>query len=179
MRPGPYVIHEGETLASVLERCGGIRSDGYLSALMLIRQSVKRMQQQTLKRVSAQLQTELTRGVLMPMESNQQQQPSLQDKAAALTMLKNMITQGAEEQAIGRVVLNVGSLNALQGSADNVPLEDRDEIIIPKRPSSVNVAGEVYGATAVSYDAGIDSGGLHRSRRRSHRRRGEGRNLCG
>jgi protein involved in polysaccharide export with SLBB domain len=155
MRPGPYVIHEGETLASVLERSGGIRSDGYLSALMLIRQSVKRMQQQTLKRASAQLQTELTRGVLMPTESNQQQQPNLQDKAAALTMLKNMITQGAEEQAIGRVVLNARSLNALHGSTDNVPLEDGDEIIIPKRPSSVNVAGEVYGATAVSYDPGL------------------------
>ena len=33
-----------------------------------------------------------------------------------------------------------------------MPLEDGDEIIIPKRPDSVNVAGEVYGATAVIYD---------------------------
>jgi protein involved in polysaccharide export with SLBB domain len=156
LRPGPYVINEGESLASVLERCGGIRSDGYLSGLMLIRQSVRRMQQETLKRINAQLQTELTRGLLMPVESTQQQQqPSLEDKAAALTMLKGMITQGAEEAAIGRVVLNANSLNAVQGSADSMPLEDGDEIIIPKMPFSVNVAGEVYGATAVAYDPSL------------------------
>ena len=155
MRPGPYLINEGETLASVLERCGGIRSDGYLSALILIRQSVKRMQQQTLLRVNAQLQSELTRGLLMPTESNQQQQASLQDKAAALTMLKSMITQNAETEAIGRVVLNSSSLDGFSSSEDNVPLEDHDEIIIPKRPSSVNVAGQVYGPTAISYDPGL------------------------
>jgi polysaccharide biosynthesis/export protein len=119
------------------------------------------MQQETLKRINAQLQTELTRGLLMPVESTQQQQqPSLQDKAAALTMLRGMITQGAEEAAIGRVVLDQRMLNSLEGSAvpgsgDSMPLEDGDEIIIPKMPSSINVAGEVYGATAVAYDPGL------------------------
>ena len=152
LRPGPYVINEGETLASVLERCGGIRTDGYLSGLFLTRQSVKRTQQQTLKRIDAELQTQLTRGLLMPAETNQQQQPSLQDKAAALSMLKNMIAQSSAEAAIGRVVLNERTLGAPPGSGDSVPLEDGDEIIIPKRPDSVNVAGEVYGATAVIYD---------------------------
>jgi polysaccharide export outer membrane protein len=152
MRPGPYVIHEGERLASLLDRCGGIRPDGYLPALILVRQSVRKMQQQNLKRASAQLQTALTRAALMPAETKEQQQPNLQEKAAALKMLKDMITQSGHEQAIGRIVLNPHSLAELPGSTSDIALEDQDEIIIPKQPSSVNVMGEVYGATAVAYN---------------------------
>jgi protein involved in polysaccharide export with SLBB domain len=154
MRPGPYAIHEGERLASLLERCGGIRPDGYLPALILIRQSVRKMQQQNLKRASAQLQTALTRAALMPAE-NKEQQPNLQEKAAALKMLKDMITQSGQEQAVGRIVLNPNSLAELPSSTSDIALEDHDEIIIPKRPSSVNVMGEVYGATAVAYNPAL------------------------
>jgi len=156
MRPGPYVISDGETLASVLQRCGGIRPDGYLSALVLTRESVKRMQQQNLKRASGELQTELTRALLMPMETTQiQQQPNFQDKAAALTMLKNMITEAAQQQAIGRVTLTIKSIPQLQASGDDIPLEDNDQIIVPKRPSSVNVMGEVYGPGAIRFDSSL------------------------
>jgi protein involved in polysaccharide export with SLBB domain len=155
MRPGPYVIHEGERLASVLERCGGLRSDGYLPALILLRQSVKEMQEENLKRGSAQLQTELTRAALMPAENDKQQQPNLQQKAQALAMLKGMITQAGKEQAIGRIVLIIPSLAALPGSNSNVVLEDHDQIIVPRRPTSVNVMGQVYGSTAVAYDPGL------------------------
>lgn len=151
MQPGPYVIHEGERLGSVLERCGGVRSDGYLRALILLRKSVKEMQKQNLQRASAQLQTELTKAALMPAESKEQQ-PNLQQKAEALTMLKNMITQNGQDQAIGRIVLNVSSVGVLPGSSADVPLEDKDEIIVPRRPSSVNVMGEVYGPTAIAYE---------------------------
>src|SRR5204862_4916925 len=122
-----------------------IRPDGYLPALILIRQSVRKMQQQNLKRASAQLQTALTRAALMPAE-NKEQQPNLQEKAAALKMLKDMITQSGQEQAVGRIVLNPHSLAELPSSTSDIALEDHDEIIIPKRPSSMNVLGEVYGA---------------------------------
>jgi protein involved in polysaccharide export with SLBB domain len=156
MRPGPYVIHEGERLASVLDRCGGIRSDGYLPALILLRPSVRRMQEENLKRADAQLQTEITRAALMPAENGrEQQQPNLQQKAEALAMLKNMITQAGKQQAIGRIVLTIPSLAALGGSNSNVALEDHDRIIIPRRPTSVSVMGQVYSATAVAYDPGL------------------------
>ncbi len=155
MRPGPYVIHEGERLASVLARSGGVRADGYLPALILIRQSVKEMQEQNLRRADAQLQTELTRAALMPAENNTKQESNLQQKAQALAMLKNMITQAGKERAIGRIVLTIPSLAALPGSNSNVQLEEHDLIIIPKRPTSVNVMGQVYGSTAVAYDPGL------------------------
>jgi protein involved in polysaccharide export with SLBB domain len=156
MRPGPYVIHEGETLGSVLERCGGIRSDGYLPALILIRQSVLIMQQKVLERASTEVQTQLTRAALVPAENNVKQEPNLQEKAQALMMLKDMLAGTESKAAVGRIVLNVpASLAALQGSAADVPLEEKDEIIVPKRPAAVNVVGEVHGATAVMYDPSL------------------------
>jgi protein involved in polysaccharide export with SLBB domain len=155
MRPGPYVIHEGETLASVLERCGGIRLEGYLPALILTRQSVRLMQQQELDRASAQVQTQITRAALIPGENDKQQQASLQQKADALLMLKNMIQSSDQKMAIGRIVLNISSLAELQGSPSDIALEERDEIIVPKRPAAVNVIGQVHGATAVLYDPAL------------------------
>jgi polysaccharide export outer membrane protein len=155
MRPGPYYIRERETLASVLERCGGIRTDGYLPALILTRQSVRLMQQKELERASAEVQTQITRAALLPGENDKQQQASLQQKADALLMLKNMIQGSDQKMAIGRIVLNINSLAGLQGSPSDVALEEHDEIIVPKQPASVNVIGQVHGATAVLYDPSL------------------------
>ncbi|HXR24092.1 MAG TPA: hypothetical protein VN742_01935, partial [Candidatus Binataceae bacterium] len=137
------------------ERCGGIRLEGYLPALILTRQSVRLMQQHELERASAQVQTQITRAALIPGENDKQQQASLQQKADALLMLKNMIQSSDQKMAIGRIVLNVSSLAELQGSPSDIALEERDEIIVPKRPAAVNVIGQVHGATAVLYDPAL------------------------
>jgi polysaccharide export outer membrane protein len=151
MRPGPYVIHEGETLASVLGRCGGLRPEAYLPALILTRQSVRLMQQRQLERASAQVQSQMSRAALIPGENDkQQQQASLQQKAEALIMLKNMLQGSDQQMAIGRIVLNISTLGSLRGTPSDIALEERDEIVVPKRPASVNVIGQVHGATSVS-----------------------------
>jgi protein involved in polysaccharide export with SLBB domain len=154
MRPGPYVISQDATLDSALIRAGGIRADGFLPALILLRRSVLEMQRQSLRRTSAQLQTELTRAALMPPENPQQEQSNLQQKTEALNMLKGMIMQNEESQAIGRVVLNISSRVAIP-DLSSVTLENGDDIIIPRRPTTVNVMGQVYGATAVAYDPAL------------------------
>lgn len=43
----------------------------------------------------------------------------------------------------------------LVNSEDNVVLEDQDEIVIPRRPSSVNVLGRVYSPNAIVYDPSL------------------------
>ena len=153
LRPGPYVIRPGERLASVLQRTGGVLPDGYLPALILVRQSVKLLQQQSLDKARARLSQEIARAALTPQETNQQQPGQAQkEKTETLTMLQNVLSQAAAEQATGRVVVHVRSLDQLPGSKSNVMLEAKDEIIVPRRPSSVNVLGEVYGPTAITYN---------------------------
>jgi protein involved in polysaccharide export with SLBB domain len=156
MRPGPYVIHPGERLASVLQRAGGILPDGYFPALILVRQSVKLLQQQSLDKARARLSQEIARAALTPEDANRQQAGGGElEKTQTLTMLQNMLSQAASEQATGRVVLHLTSFEALPGSRSNVALEPKDEIIVPRRPSSVNVLGEVYGPTAVNYEPSL------------------------
>ena len=155
LRPGPYVIHEEERLSTVLEECGGLRSGGYIPALILLRESTRKMQQENLKHIETQVDAELTRAALMPSESSQQQQADLRQKAEALTMLKGMLTQSAQNQAIGRIVLDIPSFAGLAGSRSDLALENGDQIIIPRVPTWVNVMGQVYGATAIAYDPAL------------------------
>jgi len=137
----------------VLQRTGGILPDGYLPALILIRQSVKRLQQQSLDKARARLSQEIARAALTPEETNQHEAgQGAKEKTETLTMLQNVLTQAASEQATGRVVVHVRSLDQLVGSKSNVVMEPKDEIIVPRRPSSVNVLGEVYGPTAITYN---------------------------
>jgi polysaccharide biosynthesis/export protein len=156
MRPGPYVIREGQLLASILQECGGARPDGYLPALILLRRSLKEVQHKNIEMARTRLEGEITRVALTPATNHQQAEPTIAEKAAALRMLENMLTQSASQQAIGRIVLNVDSLESLNdGSTSNVQLEDGDEIIIPRRPAWVNVMGEVYGPAGVAYDPAL------------------------
>ncbi len=156
MRPGPYAIRPGERLSSVLERAGGVLPEGYLPALILIRQSVKRLEQQSLEQARARLSQEIARAALMPEESSNQQAGQTQrDKAETLTMMQNLLAQATATQATGRVVVHVRTLEGLANSRNDVLLEPKDEIIIPRRPTSVNVLGSVYGPTAITYDPNL------------------------
>jgi len=155
MRPGPYVIREGQPLASVLEDCGGPRPDGYLRGLILLRRSLKEVQRKNIELARTRLEGEVTRVALTPTTNRQQAEPNITEKATALRMLENMLTQSASQQAVGRIVLNISSLESLNVSTSNVQLEDGDEIIIPRQPSWVNVMGEVYGPAGVAYDPAL------------------------
>ncbi|MGH8012172.1 MAG: SLBB domain-containing protein [Candidatus Binataceae bacterium] len=155
MRPGPYAINDGESLSAILAEAGGLRTDAYLPALILTRQSVKIVQGKNLDQARARLQTEIARAALMP-EENKAQSVNVEQKAAALSMITGMLSQSAHEQATGRIVLaSMDSLPALAASPDNVKLDDKDEIIVPRRPNSVNVLGQVYGPTAIAYQPAL------------------------
>lgn len=158
MRPGPYVINEGRRLASVLQECGGVRPDGYLRGLILLRRSLKEVQSRDIELARTRVEGEITRVALTPSSNRQQAEPNIAEKAQALHMLENMMTQAASQQAVGRIVLHIDSIESLNGSASDVRLEDGDEIIIPKQPSWVNVMGEVYGPAGVAYDPAITVG---------------------
>ena len=52
------------------------------------------------------------------------------------------MTDEEEEESAGRLVLDVGKI--MQGNDEDLILENMDRIVIPKRPQSVSVIGEVY-----------------------------------
>jgi len=154
-RPGPYTIHDGERIASVLERSGGLLPDAYLPATILIRQSIKQLQQKRLDEARARLQESIVRIQMNPSAiaaPNQQQNPATSPQT--LVALERVLSQTEGQQAQGRLVIHMLPLNELANSPDNVVMVDQDQVTIPRRPDAVNVLGQVYSPNAIMYRPG-------------------------
>jgi protein involved in polysaccharide export with SLBB domain len=160
-RPGPYTIHDGERIASVLERAGGLLPDAYLPATVLIRQSIKELQQKRLDEARERLQASIVRIQMNPGTMNQltaTQNPQSQNPATSsqtLNSLERVLTETEGQQAQGRLVIHMHPLNELANSPDNVVLVDQDQVTIPRRPDAVNVLGQVYSPNAIVYRPGL------------------------
>jgi protein involved in polysaccharide export with SLBB domain len=161
-RPGPYTIHDGERIASVLERSGGLLPDAYLPATVLIRQSIRQLQQQRLDEARARLQQSIVRIQMNPGTISQISQATGNMAAAqnpatsptTLNALEQVLTETEGQQAQGRLVVHMHPLNELANSPDNVVLVDQDQLTIPRRPAAVNVLGQVYSPNAIVYRPG-------------------------
>ena len=160
-RPGPYTIHDGERIASVLERSGGLLPDAYLPATVLIRASIKELQQKRLDEARERLQASIVRIQMNPGTLNQltaTQNPQNQNPATSpqtLNSLERVLTETEGQQAQGRLVIHMHPLNELANSPDNVVLVDQDQVTIPRRPDAVNVLGQVYSPNAIVYRPGL------------------------
>ncbi|MBE3602907.1 SLBB domain-containing protein [bacterium] len=151
-RPGPYVIRAGERLASLIERAGGLRPDAYLPATVFVRQSVRQIEQERLDQSRARLKEEIARLGLTPPAPGQGPNAN---NAAALAAMQQALASADSSQAVGRIVLHLTTLQALSGTPDDLALENRDHIVIPRMPASVNVLGQVYNPTAIVYQPGL------------------------
>ncbi len=145
-RPGPYPIFAGERLATVLRECGGFRPNAYLPAAVFIRQSVKKVQQKELDEARSRLQEEIARLSMMPTQPGQAAQST-----QAVAFMSSVLAQTSARQAVGRVVIHLKPLNELEKSVDNIVLQNKDKLIIPTRPGSVQVLGQVYNPNAIVY----------------------------
>jgi protein involved in polysaccharide export with SLBB domain len=159
-RPGPYAIRPGERLSSVLLRCGGLLPDAFPQGMVLIRQSVQKLEQQRIDeaktRLSQQLaQYSLTLSVATASNNNSSSSGGLGVATAGMATLQQLLSGASTEQAEGRVVIHFSSLEQLAGSAEDIVLDDQDSITIPKRPSSVAVLGQVNNPTAIVAQPGL------------------------
>jgi protein involved in polysaccharide export with SLBB domain len=152
--PGPYTVHAGERLDSLLQRCGGVLPDAYLPGVVFIRQSVKELQQERLNESRKRIEEDVARLQLMPTSLTNDNE-SKAATAQAMLGLQRVLAETENQQAQGRIVLHLRSVTQLAQSATDIELEDRDEITVPKRPSSVNVLGQVYSPTAIIYDPAL------------------------
>ena len=159
-RPGPYTIHDGERIASVLERSGGLLPDAYLPATVLIRQSIKELQQKRLDEARERLQASIVRIQMNPGAMNQltaatQNTQNPATSPQTLNSLERVLTETEGQQAQGRLVIHMHPLNELANSPDNVVLVDQDQVTIPRRPDAVNVLGQVYSPNAIVFRPGL------------------------
>lgn len=143
-RPGVYAIDRGESLCQVLQRAGGLTLEAYAFGAVFTRNSVRRMQQETIDELHGQLDDLMVDLSLSHSFNNEEK--SSPEWAGKQDYLK-AIQQLERAEANGRLVVNLEQIQACKTNGALV-LEDGDRLNVPSRPNFVQVAGQVYVPTS-------------------------------
>ncbi len=151
--PGSYAIGKGETLSSVLERAGGFTDKAYLRGAVFSREALKETQQKQIDKLIAEEQKQLSRIAeeisigAMSVEESKSAETLLENRKTLIEDLKNT-------PPTGRLVVKLAEMDKLKGSPQDIMLMDRDELVIPENFQTINVQGEVYNSTSLSWVPG-------------------------
>ena len=147
---GIFRLKKGETLRELISRVGGANENGYLYAMQLTRDSVRKQQQAKLDEVAARFERET--------ESNSTQRLSSASEPAAVAKLaaeveqqRRIVQKLRTIKAEGRIVLELPGVETQMKNLPDIPLQNGDSIYIPRRPGTVDVLGSVFQQNAFVY----------------------------
>jgi len=155
-KPGFIKLEEGMTLYDALKRAGGFLEDAYPEGIVILRESVRKLQKEKLTRAIAILkqQLEKERAGIMQAELSAE---AVKARQIAYEAKEKLLEEMEKAQVTGRIsgIRIPKNLEILKNSPLNIKLEDGDFIYVPKRPDSVLVFGEVFNPTAYVYKRGL------------------------
>jgi len=152
--PGIYAVEPGETLRQLVARVGGLSPNAYLFGAEFTRESTRIYQQKKLDEAVNRLENEIqatsistARNITNPTDTATLGQTAQAQQA--------LIARLRQVKATGRIVLEVPP-EETAGIKDlpNIVLQDGDRLIVPSRPSTVNVIGAVYNENAFVFKPG-------------------------
>ena len=129
--PGDYTIGSNDTLSELIIRAGGYTDKAFSKGIIFTRESLKISQQKRLE----ELRSNLKKEIVFASESAGTEKIDLMS-------LQSLLEDATSIESLGRLVVDVDSI--FNGSQADIVLSNQDELIIPTRPDSVNVIGEVY-----------------------------------
>ncbi len=148
--PGTYPIKRGETLASVLERAGGLSELAFPEGGVFTRKALKEREQQQLDQLASRLQNDLATMALQATAANQS------GAAQSATVGQSLLSQLKASRAVGRLVIDIEkAVTGTPGSAGDIVLQDGDLLVIPKKSQEVTVIGEIQNSTSHFYRKGL------------------------
>ena len=163
--PGTYRMPRGSSLADLIERAGGVTSQGDLRAAIFSRKTLREKERAQLARLRAETESQLAQQALRGAALNQ---GGGADAVRAGLELSRLLREVEDTTAIGRLVVDLPRVLAGQLEQD-VILEDGDALVVPGIRQSVTVLGEVLYPTSHIYELGIEpdqyiasSGGFNR-----------------
>ena len=133
--PGTYTILPGETLRDLIDRAGGLTSYAYAPGAIFSRAELRELERQRLVDLQKQIESDIAKESL--------NESSKTDISAAEKILENL----KSVNPLGRMVIDLPSLLEKSETYD-FPLEDGDELAIPRYKPSVTVIGEVQYPTS-------------------------------
>lgn len=146
--PGTYVLQEGETLNSVIERAGGLTDLAFPEGAVFTREALKVREQEQIERLSQELENEIAS---LSVDKSDGVQNLTTEEASRL---KERLDK---TDAVGRLVIDLPALLAGEDTLD-LALNAGDALFVPKISQSITVLGEVQYPTSHIYDSSVDVG---------------------
>lgn len=135
--PGTYQLTKGETLSQLIERAGGFTEYAFPFGAVFTREKIKAREQEQYQRLLNQLKADIATRSLSTSSSN-----PMAAASASPEQSMALINQLAEQQMVGRLVIDMTQIEAGNPSFD-LEIEQGDAIYIPRRNSAISVVGEV------------------------------------
>lgn len=137
---GVYAVGNNETWTEILKKAGGLTANAYPFGAEFTRESARVSQQQRLDDYVERLTAEVQHSVINVTING----GSASAAASGLPVLQAELLRRIQDQkATGRVVLNTTPDATTVKDLPTMVPEDGDVLIIPPRPSTVNVIGAV------------------------------------
>lgn len=152
-RPGVYKLEVNETLQSVLQRAGGLTPNAYVYGSQLMRESARIEQQNSLDQLVNTMEVQVRQSALSIAAS-----AGGGDAQGLAQLQEGIVSQLRAVKASGRVALPVKPSDKNITDLPNMVMEDNDRLIIPHRPSTVSVVGNVYNPGSFIYESHTNSG---------------------
>lgn len=145
--PGRYLVRDGDTLKDVIERAGGFTDLAYPGAAVFMRESVATKNQQELRRLEKALGKQLE--IAMAAKS-MSATIATQTTAVDMDKITNLI-EPDDIDGLGRVAIDL--MGQFSGSKDAVEVFPNDKLFVPRKPSTVQILGEVQMNSAHVFDS--------------------------
>ncbi len=144
--PGSYGILRGERLSQLVKRAGGVTSNAYPYGAVFTRVAARTAERDSYRRAASDLQeamvTAVTSGALG------------KDAANSAQFLGTVIARLQNAEAVGRVVIEADPA-ILEARPEIDPIiEPGDLLVMPKRPISVTVIGQVLNPGSQAFSPG-------------------------
>ena len=147
VNPGSYQISEGDKLSDIYNRTGGLTSEAYPLAGILTRESIKKIEEDAIKRSKAELSQIMSSAVASGL---------LKQNSTDLIGLIGLMTSLDDTQAVGRLVTELNP-NIIQAKPlQDITLHDGDVIYIPTLLNTVTIVGQVLNPVTVPHKVGAD-----------------------
>jgi polysaccharide biosynthesis/export protein len=142
--PGTFPISKNETLRSLIMRAGSFNNKAFPKAAVFQRQSLAANE---LKRFN-KAQAEIKRKILLASQTKGVGQETFNPEV--LNQLDILLQTGNTSLSLGRIVVDIQAI--VDGTSEDIILEDGDTLFIPKAQNTVSVIGEVFVTNAHSFE---------------------------
>lgn len=142
--PGTYSLLRGDRLSSILKRAGGLTDIAYPEGTVFLRDSITDLERKANQRAAKQIEDQLLTAMNRRTKDSQM-------SAEAFTAMQDYVHELETSPVLGRMVVMADPAVLAMHPEEDPLLETNDKIVIPSKPFSVSVMGEVIQPNSVPY----------------------------